>query len=91
MSNTSEPKKVKNDLQQLLLRAVPENERGNRTLLNLSKLLGISQWAMRKWIIAQRLTPARVKQLVEIGKTGDPSTPDGRVCREDFERFIYND
>ena len=91
MPTIKDPDKVDNDLQRLLLRAVPVNKHGNRTLLHLSKLIGVSQWAMRKWINTQKLSPARVKQLVEIGKCGEPAIPDGRVSREDFERFIYND
>lgn len=91
MPTIKNPELLGNALQKLLLRTVPVNQRGNRTLLHLSKLMKVSQWAMRKWINSQKLSPFRVKQLVEIGKTGEPANPDGRVSREDFERFIYND
>lgn len=91
MPTIKDPDKVDNELQRLLLRAVPVNKHGNRTLLHLSELMEVSQWAMRKWINTQKLSPARVKQLVEIGKSGEPANPDGRVSREDFERFVYND
>lgn len=82
---------IENDLQRLLLRAVPVNKHGNRTLRHLAELMGVSEWGMRKWINTLKLSPARVKQIVEISKTGEPANPDGRVSREDFERFIYND
>ena len=91
MPTIKAPDKVTNDLQRLLLRAVPVNKHGNRTLLHLSDLMGVSQWAMRKWINTEKLSPARVKQIVEISKSGEPASPDGRVSRDDFERFIYND
>jgi hypothetical protein len=91
MPTIKDPDKVTNDLQRLLLRAVPINKHGNRTLLHLSDLMDVSQWAMRKWINTEKLSPARVKQIVEISKSGEPASPDGRVSRDDFERFIYND
>lgn len=91
MPTIKDPDLIENELQRLMLRAVPINAHGNRTLLHLSELMNVSQWGMRKWINTEKLSPARVKQLVEIGKTGEPSSPDGRVSREDFERFIYND
>lgn len=91
MPTFRDPDKIENGLQRLLLQAVPVNKHGNRTLRHLSTLIGVSQWAMRKWINAQKISPTRVKQLVEIGKIGEPASPDGRVSREDFERFVYND
>lgn len=91
MPTIKEPDKIDNELQRLLLRAVPVNKHGNRTLRHLSDLMDVSQWAMRKWIISQRISPGRVKQLVEIGKIGEPASPDGRVSRDEFERFVYND
>lgn len=91
MPTFREPDKIENELQRLLLRAVPVNKHGNRTLLHLSQLIPVSQWAIRKWIKSNRISPARVNRLVEIGKMGEPETPDGRVSRADFERFVYND
>lgn len=82
---------IDNDLKLLLLRAVPFNKHGNRTLHHLAELMGVSEWAMRKWINTLKLSPARVKQIVEVSKTGEPANPDGRVSRDEFERFIYND
>ena len=91
MPTYRKPDEIENELHRLLLRAVPMNDHGNKTLLHLSGLIGVSLWGIRKWINSQRLSPARVKQLVEIGKLGDPESLTGRVSREDFERFIYND
>lgn len=77
------PEDAPDELTALLLRAVPPNDRGNRTLNHLAKLLGVTKWAMRKWITKQRIPPQRVVQIVRLSE--------GRVQTSDFDAFVYKD
>ena len=92
MPTYASPEDADDALHTLLLRAVPKNQHGNKTVAHLAFLLGIKRWSIQKWIMAKRLSPKRVTEIVTIGQMdlepGDP--PEGRVSRADFERFIYN-
>lgn len=81
MPTYRQPEDVSNELHQLLLKAVPENEHGNKTILHLAELMEVNRWSITKWIRKEKIPPERVLQLVEIGE--------GRVKREDFDRFVY--
>lgn len=70
------------ELYQLLIRATPENRHGNKTIAGLASLIGVSRWAIYKWIQTEHIRPERVKDIVDIAE--------GRVTISDFERFVYN-
>lgn len=77
------PEDAPDELTALLLLASPRNEHGNKTLNHLAKLMGVTKWAMRKWIKSQRIPPQRVVQIVRLGE--------GRVDTKDFDAFVYKD
>jgi hypothetical protein len=78
-----EPEDAPDKLTKLMLTAVPENERGYKTLTHLADLIGVSKWGLRKWINAQKIPPDRVVAIVRISE--------GRVAAEDFNEFVYKD
>jgi len=90
------PEDQTDGLHRLLLRAVPENKHGNKTILFLAELLGLNRWSINKWVGKNRISPERVVQLVEISKiqgfddNGKPILGEPRVAREDFDPFVYN-
>ncbi len=75
------PEDAPNDLQRLLLTAVPVNEHGNKSIHGLAKLLGISAWSIHKWIVRGKIPPNRAAEVVDISE--------GRVTLADFTRFVY--
>lgn len=84
------PNTVENDLHRLLLRAVPTNALGNKTINHLATLIPCTRSAITKWIRLKRITPERAIRLVEIGKLGEPFVEGGRVTKEDLDPFVYN-
>jgi len=89
MPTYNDPEDAQNPLTQLILKAVPENDLGNKTLDNARELLGVSRTAMRKWLNNQRVPPNRAKQIVNMGLLGEPKDSPGRVSLADFHRFVY--
>lgn len=84
------PEDATDDLTRLILKAVPENERGNKTLNHACKILKVTKWAMRKWINAQKISPERAMQIVEMGRIGVKRKKDpGRVSLEELHPFVY--
>lgn len=81
MPTYDKPEDADNPLHRLLLKAVPENEHGNKTLNHLAKQLKVTKWAIRKWINAKKIPPERVVQVVGIAE--------GRVEQSDFDEFVY--
>ena len=77
-----DPEDAPNDLQKLLLTAVPMNRHGYKSIDELARLLGISRWSIQKWIIRQRIPPNRAAQVVDLSE--------GRVSLSDFSRFVYD-
>lgn len=77
----SDPSQADNELQRLLLTAVPVNEFGYKSIRHLAKMLGLSRWAVQKWIIQGRIPPGRAVQIVDLSE--------GRVSLADFSRFVY--
>lgn len=77
----SDPDDAPNELQKLLLKAVPVNEHGYKSIRHLAKLLGISRWSVQKWLGNQKIPPGRAVQIVDLSE--------GRVSLSDFSRFIY--
>lgn len=96
MPTYKSPEQAKGGLHRLLLRAVPENEHGNKTILHLAKLMGINRWSINKWVKSDRISPERVLQVIEISKIvgydkkGKPILGEPRVTREEFDQFVYN-
>lgn len=96
MPTYNTPEDAESGLHRLLLRAVPENEHGNKTILHLAKLMGINRWSINKWVRKDRLSPERVVQIIEISKItgydekGKPILGEPRVSREDFGQYVYN-
>lgn len=77
----SDPQEAPNELQKLLLTAVPVNEHGYKSIRHLATMLGISRWSVQKWITRQKIPPGRAAQVVDLAE--------GRVSLADFSRFIY--
>lgn len=77
------PEDAENGLHVLLLRAVPKNEYGNKTLSELSRLIHVSKWAIRKWINKSKIPPERAKQIVDLSQN--------RVRLKDFHPYVYKD
>ena len=75
------PDDAPDELQRLLLLAVPVNEHGHKSIASLAKLLGISRWSVNKWINSHKIPPGRAAQIVDLSE--------GRVSLADFSRFIY--
>lgn len=75
------PEDAPDGLSVLMLRAVPENEKGRKTLTNLATLMGVSKWGLRKWINAQKIPPERAMEIVRLSE--------GRVKIEEFHKFVY--
>lgn len=89
------PEEAENKLTQLMLRAVPENPDGNKTLTFLASLMNMTRAGLHKYLKAKRIPPERVLQIVQISRiTGfngrDPIYGDeARVKREEFDEFVY--
>lgn len=79
-------------LHRLLLKAVPANEHGNKTINHLATLIPCRRSNVNKWIRLGRIPPGKAMRVVEIGKIGeDGETLEvGRVTLEDFHPFVYN-
>lgn len=77
----AKPEDAPNELQRLLLHAVPPSPYGHKSILHLSRLLGISRWSVQKWIVSGKIPPNRAAQIVDLSE--------GRVSLADFSRFIY--
>lgn len=75
------PDQAPDELQRLLLIAVPPNKHGYKSIATLAKLLGISRWSINKWINSHKIPPGRAAQIVDLSE--------GRVSLADFSRFIY--
>lgn len=76
-----DPEDAPNELQRLLLLAVPVNSHGFKSISHLAKLLGLSRWAVQKWIVNEKIPPNRAVQVVDLAE--------GRVSLADFSRFVY--
>lgn len=77
-----------NELHRLLLRAVPSNEHGNKSIAFLASLIPCRRWSVNKWIRAGKLSPARATRIVEISRIGEPDG-NARVSIEEFHPFVY--
>lgn len=95
MPTFNSPDEADNGLTRLLLRAVPPNDRGNRTVTHLAQLIHMSKAGVYKWLDAQKIPPERVVQIVEVsrirgyGDDGKPILGKPRVKREEFDDFVY--
>lgn len=95
MPTFNDPSEANDPLTQLMLRAVPENEHGSKTVTHLAKLMKLTRAALYKWIDQQKLPPERVMQIVEISRiigcdeAGKPILGKARVNREEFDEFVY--
>lgn len=87
----SKDRQPESELHQLLLRAVPSNERGNKTIVHLASLIPCRRWSVIKWINAGKIPPARATRVVEISKMGEPEGSPGRVSIEELHPFVYKD
>lgn len=81
MPTYQKPEDASNALHTLLLKAVPENEHGNKTLAELARIIRVSRWAIRKWINKEKIPPERAQQIVNLSE--------GRVKLEDFHPYVY--
>lgn len=77
-----DPNDAPNELQRLLLTAVPRNSHGYKSLNHLAKMLKVSRWAVQKWVTNNRIPPKRAVQIVDLSE--------GRVSLADFSRFIFD-
>lgn len=78
-----------NELHRVLLRAVPTNEHGNKSIAHLASLIPCRRWSVNKWIRAGKLPPGRATRIVEIARIGEPQQEGGRVKLEELHPFVY--
>ena len=67
----------------LLLRACPPNEFGEKSITVLAIKLGLSAWAVHKWANRGKLPPNRARDIVDI------ADPRAAVTLADFTPFVY--
>lgn len=97
MPTFQKPEDAENGLTVLLLKAVPKNAHGNKTLTELARLIHVSRWAMRKWIRKRKISPEWAMAIVEVSKIkgydekGKPKLGKPRVSLEDFHPYVYKD
>jgi hypothetical protein len=83
-------------LHHLLLKAVPPNKYGNKTVLFLAELIPCHRAAITKWIKNERITPEKALRLVEISKIqgfdkqGKPVLGEARISRAELDPYVYN-
>jgi hypothetical protein len=68
-------------LHELLIEACPPNQKGVRSIPVLAKALGLSAWAVFKWIKRNEIPPRQAKRVVDLSK--------GRVKLDQFSPFIF--
>jgi len=73
----------KGALHDLLLRACPPNEFGEKSITVLAIKLGLSAWAVHKWANRGKLPPNRARDIVDI------ADPRAAVTLADFTPFVY--
>lgn len=89
------PEDAENKLTQLLLRAVPPDREGVKTITFLADLLNMSRQGVHKWAKQGFLPPERVVQIVEVSKIegfekdGTWIKGEPRVSRDDFHDYVY--
>lgn len=90
MPTYSLPENAPNDLHRLLLKCVPPNEHGNKTISHLATIYPLRRWSINKWLRDGRIPANRVKRLIEISAI---EAPDGkpRATLEEFHPFVYTD
>lgn len=81
MATYASPEDAEKELHRLLLRAVPENQHGNKTISHLASLLECTRATIFNWINDDKLPAHRAKQVVELSE--------GRVTLDDFHKFVY--
>lgn len=81
MATYTNPEDAEKELHRLLLRAVPENQHGNKTISHLASLLECTRATIFNWINDDKLPAHRAKQVVELSE--------GRVTLDDFHKFVY--
>lgn len=69
-------------LHDLLLRACPPDANGEKSITVLAGALGITPWAIHKWVKNGRVPPRRASRIVDIS--------DGRVTISNFTLFVYS-
>lgn len=89
MAHYARPEDAETKLHQLLLKTVPKNEHGNKTISHLAALVPCTRATVFNWINNERLSPERAARLVEIGKMDVPEGEPGRVSLDDFHEFVY--
>lgn len=83
-------------LHYLLLKAVPPNQFGNKTINYLADLVPCHRAAITKWIKFERIMPEKALRIVEISRImgfdeeGKPILGEPRVSREDLDPYVYN-
>lgn len=83
MSGESRFKKDLGELQRLLLKCCPPDENNIRSIPVLAEAMGMSAYAIYRWLERESVPPSRVKTLVELS--------DGDVTQDDFLKFVFKD
>lgn len=68
-------------LHDLLLKACPPNESGEKSISVLAAKMQISAWSIHKWVQKGKIPPVRAVEVVDISE--------GRVTLSDFSPFVY--
>lgn len=81
MATYTSPEDADTELHRLLLRAVPENKHGNKTISHLATMLECTRATIFNWINDEKLPALRAKQIVDLSE--------GHVTLDDFHKFVY--
>lgn len=70
-------------LHDLLLRACPPNDKGEKSITILADSFDppLSAWSIHKWVQKGKIPPGRAVEVVDLS--------DGRTTLADFSPFIY--
>jgi hypothetical protein len=89
MATFHSPDEAQTELHRLILVAVPPDKNGAKTIIHAAKTLGINKATIWNWIKLDRITPARAKEIVAMGRIDQPEGADGRVSLDQFHPFVY--
>ena len=94
MATYRNPEDADTKLHRLLLKAVPENPHGNKTIAHLAERIGCTRASIFNWIKDDKLTPERAVQIVEVSKrkldeSGEVVMGEPRVTLDDLHEFVY--
>ncbi len=83
----TKPPVIDTALKDLLLRAVPSNPEGNKTITHLAELIPCRRSAVHLWLSNDAVPARRVDRVLEIAAMPDPRDPESPLPRITFEEL----